>query len=135
MWLSIPPEVPPLRASMPNRLLLDEPTQQLDLAKQAEILHLTSDLHQSKGITVVAAIHDLNLAARYFGRFAFRHNTCIAMQGGPAQVLSAELLRKVYGGHIPVLHLAGQPLPVILHLPQSEPRQGQVPGPADTKEI
>jgi iron complex transport system ATP-binding protein len=121
---------------MPNRLLLDEPTQQLDLAKQAEILDRISDLNPSKGITVVAAIHDLNLAARYFGRFAFLHNTCIAMQGSPAQVLSEELLSKFYCGHTQVLHLAGQPLPDILPLPQSEPRRGQVPGPAaDTKEI
>ena len=57
------------------------------------------------------------------------------MEGSPAQVLSEELLRKVCGGHIQVLHLVGRPLPVILHLPQSEPRRGQVPGPADTKEI
>jgi iron complex transport system ATP-binding protein len=120
---------------MPNRLLLDEPTQQLDLAKQAEKLDRTFELNPSKGIAVLAAIHDLNLAARDFGRFAFLHSTCMAMRGSLAQVLSEELRRKVYGDHIQDLYLAGQSLPVILSLPHSEPRRGQAPGPADTKEI
>jgi iron complex transport system ATP-binding protein len=115
-------------AQEPEILLLDEPTQQLDLARQAEILDLISELNQSKGLTVVAAIHDLNLAARYFGRLAFLHNGSVTAQGTPAQVLSAELLHKVYGSHIQVLHLTEQALPIVLPLPESELRRGQARG-------
>lgn len=107
-------------AQEPEILLLDEPTQQLDLARQAEILDLICDLNQSKGLTVVAAIHDLNLAARYFGRLVFLHNASITIEGTPAQVLSAELLHKVYGNHIQVLQVKEQSLPIVLPLPESE---------------
>jgi iron complex transport system ATP-binding protein len=122
-------------AQEPEILLLDEPTQQLDLAKQAEMLDLIAGLNQSKGLTVVAAIHDLNLATRYFGRMVFLHNASITMDGSPDQVLSPELLHKVYGSHIQVLRLSGQSLPVVLPLPESELRRGQSPGSsAETKE-
>jgi iron complex transport system ATP-binding protein len=117
-------------AQEPEILLLDEPTQQLDLARQAEILDLISDLNQSKGLTVVAAIHDLNLAARYFERLAFLHNASVTVQGTPTQVLSVELLQKVYGNHIQVLHLTEQALPIVLPLPESERRRAQARGPA-----
>ena len=120
-------------AQEPDILLLDEPTQQLDLAKQVEILDLISGLNQSKGLTVVAAIHDLNLAARYFGRLVFLHDASITIEGSPAQVLSEELLHKVYGRHIQVLHSLDEPLPIILPLPESEPRSGQAPGPSTGK--
>ena len=115
-------------AQEPEILLLDEPTQQLDLARQAEILDLITHLNQSKGLTVVAAIHDLNLAARYFGRMVFLHHASITAEGSPSQVLSAELLHRVYGGHIQVLRLSGQSLPIVLPLPESELRRGQNPG-------
>jgi iron complex transport system ATP-binding protein len=115
-------------AQEPEILLLDEPTQQLDLARQVEILDLISGLNQSKGLTVVAAIHDLNLAARYFGRLVFLHNASVTIEGSPAQVLSEELLHKVYGRHIQVLHLLDEPLPIILPLPESELHSAQALG-------
>jgi len=122
-------------AQEPEILLLDEPTQHLDLARQAEILDIVSDLNQSKGLTVLAAIHDLNLAARYFGRLVFLHNASITREGSPSQVLRSDLLRKVYGSHIQVLHPSGQSLPIVLPLSESELRGGQVSDRAgDTKE-
>ena len=122
-------------AQEPEILLLDEPTQQLDLARQAEILDIVSDLNQCKGLTVLAAIHDLNLAARYFERLVFLHNASITREGSPSQVLSPELLHKVYGSHIQVLHPDGQTHPIVLPLPESELRRGRAPGRArDTKE-
>jgi iron complex transport system ATP-binding protein len=122
-------------AQEPEILLLDEPTQQLDLARQAEILDLIAGLNQSKGLTVVSAIHDLNLAARYFDRMVFLHDASIIMEGRPDQVLSPELLHKVYGSHIQVLRLSGQSLPVVLPLPASELRRGQNPeSSAETKD-
>ena len=46
-------------------LLLDEPTTFLDVAHQVDVLDLLADLNQRRGTTVVAVLHDLNLAARY----------------------------------------------------------------------
>jgi len=121
-------------AQEPQILLLDEPTQQLDLARQAEILDLISDLNRSNGLTVVAAVHDLNVAARYFERLVFLHNASITMEGKPAQVLSPELLHRVYGSQIQVLRVSEESLPIILPLPESGLRQRQGSGPAEKKE-
>ncbi len=105
-------------AQEPEILLLDEPTQQLDLGRQSEILDLISNLNRSKGLTVIAAIHDLNLAARYFQRLVVLHNGSVAKDGSPAAVLLPELLERVYGGPIQVLQVVGESLPVVLPLPQ-----------------
>jgi iron complex transport system ATP-binding protein len=121
-------------AQEPQILLLDEPTQQLDLARQAEILDLISDLNLSNGLTVVAAVHDLNVAARYFERLVFLHNASITMEGKPAQVLSPELLHRVYGSQIQVLRVSEESLPIILPLPESGLRRRQVSGPGDKNE-
>ena len=121
-------------AQEPQILLLDEPTQQLDLARQAEILDLISDLNLFKGLTVVAAVHDLNVAARYFERLVFLHNASITMEGKPVEVLSPELLHKVYGSQIQVLRVSEESLPIILPLPESGLRRRQVSGPGDKNE-
>jgi iron complex transport system ATP-binding protein len=107
-------------AQQPRILLLDEPTQQLDLARQVEILDLIADLNQSRDLTVLAAIHDLNLATRYFGRLAFLHNGVITKEGAPSEVLSAELLQTVYGQYVEVFHTSDRSFPIILPLPKSE---------------
>jgi iron complex transport system ATP-binding protein len=105
-------------------LLLDEPTQQLDLARQAEILDLILELNQTRGLTVIAAIHDLNLAARYFNRLIVLHHASLAMDGSPAEVLSASLLERVYGGPLQVLQAIGEPLPFVLPLPRFKKGSG-----------
>jgi len=115
-------------AQEPEILLLDEPTQQLDLARQAEILDIVSELNQRKGLTVVAAIHDLNLASRYFEHLVFLHNASVTREGSPAQVLSPEVLHKVYGSHIQVLRPDGQAQPIVLPLPESELHRGRASG-------
>jgi iron complex transport system ATP-binding protein len=111
-------------AQEPEILLLDEPTQQLDLGRQAEILDLISELNESRDLTVIAAIHDLNLAARYFNRLLVLHNGSVAKDGSPAEVLSAELLQRVYGAPIQVLQAVGESLPIVLPLPQLKKRKG-----------
>jgi len=110
-------------AQEPRILLLDEPTQQLDLGRQAEILDLISDLNESRKLTVIAAIHDLNLAARYFNRLVVLHEGSVATDGSPREVLSAELLQKIYGGPIQVFVAPGESLPIVLPLPPKKKRQ------------
>ncbi len=83
-------------AQQPRLLLLDEPTSHLDIKYQVETLELVQDLNHKTGVTVIAAMHDLNLAARYFQRLWLFQRGIVA-DGSPAEVLEARLLQRVYG--------------------------------------
>lgn len=74
-------------------LILDEPTNHLDLRHQHELLAMVADLD----LTVVAAIHDLDLADRYFTRVAVVHDGGLVAQGDPATTLAPALVRRVFG--------------------------------------
>ncbi len=76
-------------------ILLDEPTASLDITYQEQIFRYSSQLCQ-EGKTVVAAIHDLKIAARYCTRLVLMNNGTVAADGTPAEVLTSENLSKVY---------------------------------------
>ncbi|MCX4583110.1 ABC transporter ATP-binding protein [Streptomyces sp. NBC_01481] len=78
-------------------LLLDEPTTFLDIQHQLEVLDLCAELHETQGRTLVAVLHDLNQAARYATHLiALREGTVVA-EGAPADVVTAELVERVFG--------------------------------------
>jgi iron complex transport system ATP-binding protein len=77
-------------------LLLDEPTANLDPQHQLGIIDLIVSLPQ-KGISVVMALHDLHLAARYCHRLILIHQGEVIAEGTPRAVLTEENLRQVYG--------------------------------------
>lgn len=74
-------------------LVLDEPTNHLDITHQLEIMRLVGGL----GITVVAALHDLALAADFCDDVAVLHEGRVRAFGSPGDVLSAPLVREVFG--------------------------------------
>lgn len=76
-------------------LLLDEPTSYLDIAHQIDVLDLCSSLH-AEGRTLVAVLHDINLAARYATRIIAMRDGAILAQGSPSEVLTPDLLRAVF---------------------------------------
>ena len=77
-------------------LLLDEPTTYLDISHQIDVLDLCTRLHR-EGRTLVAVLHDLNQAARYATHLiAMRHGSIVA-QGLPSDIVTAELVRDVFG--------------------------------------
>ncbi|MGY5766341.1 ABC transporter ATP-binding protein [Brachybacterium sp. DNPG3] len=78
-------------------LLLDEPTTFLDVAHQIEVLDLLADLNASRGITVVMVLHDLNLAARYSDQLVMIADGGVHSAGAPAEVLTEEAVREVFG--------------------------------------
>ena len=80
-------------------LLLDEPTSHLDLAHQAEVLSLFRRL-AGAGRTVIGVFHDLNLAALYCDRLIMVCDGRIVTDGTPAQVLTAQRIRQVYGADV-----------------------------------
>jgi iron complex transport system ATP-binding protein len=88
-------------------VLLDEPTAHLDIRHQVETLELLRALNQERGLTVLAALHDLNLAARYFLRLVLFRGGIVA-DGPPTAVLDARLLGEVYGIAVQVGILRGE---------------------------
>jgi iron complex transport system ATP-binding protein len=78
-------------------ILLDEPTVHLDLRHQVAVLTLLTELAERDGITVIAVLHDLALAARSFGRMALLDGGRIVADGPPTKVLTAERILEVYG--------------------------------------
>lgn len=88
-------------------VLLDEPTAHLDIKHQIEVLEMLRRLNRERDLTVVAVMHDLNLAARFFPRLILFKRRVIA-DGPPAPVLSADLLARVYETPVQVGILRGE---------------------------
>ena len=111
-------------AQEPEILLLDEPTAHLDIKYQIETLTLVQHLNQTRNMTVIAALHDLNLAARYFPRLLLFQRGIVA-DGSPTEVLEPALLSRVYGIDVQVGILRGaEHLSVLPPMSaQREPRQ------------
>ncbi|MCI0384609.1 ABC transporter ATP-binding protein [Streptomyces sp. CNQ085] len=80
-------------AQQPYGLLLDEPTNHLDVKHQLALLELLAGTDQ----TVVIALHDLSLAARFCDRLLLMHQGRLAAAGPPKDVLSPEHLARVFG--------------------------------------
>ncbi|MFE5840707.1 ABC transporter ATP-binding protein [Streptomyces niveus] len=78
-------------------LLLDEPTTFLDIAHQVEVLDLVRRLNHEQGRTVVIVLHDLNQAARYADHLVAMKSGRIVAEGHPGEIVTAELVREVFG--------------------------------------
>ncbi len=78
-------------------VLLDEPTVHLDIRHQVEVMDLLVDLNERDGTTVLAVLHDLHLAARYFPRLLLVAGGRLHADGPPRDVLSADNIRDVFG--------------------------------------
>jgi len=89
-------------AQEPRTLLLDEPTVYLDISGQIEIMDLIRTLNRSQGITVVAVLHDINLASRYCDRIALLSEGRLDAIGPPDAVLTPEAIQGVYGVEVSV---------------------------------
>jgi iron complex transport system ATP-binding protein len=78
-------------------ILLDEPTANLDIGRQVEILNLIKSLCVENHLTVLAALHDLNLAAQYCDRLFLINRGRLHAQGTPAEVITEKNISEVYG--------------------------------------
>jgi iron complex transport system ATP-binding protein len=78
-------------------LVLDEPTVHLDLRHQVSTMELLVDLNERDGTTIIAVLHDLALAAHFFPRLVLLDRGAIVADGPPAEVLSDERIREVFG--------------------------------------
>lgn len=99
-------------------LLLDEPATFLDLKHQLQALSLLRRLNREHGLTVIAAFHDLNLAAAFFPRVVILRDGKIYRDGPPQQVITEETIQEVYGVRVRVRHeSAGETAQLTLSLP------------------
>lgn len=84
-------------AQQPRIMLLDEPVTFLDISHQLEVMDLVADLNCKQGITVIAVLHDLNLAARYCPRLIAIREGKIYSDGTASEVIHPDVLREVFG--------------------------------------
>lgn len=105
-------------AQQPRVLLLDEPTSFLDIQHQVEVMRLLRRLN-AEGMTVVAVLHDLVLAARFADRIIAVRQGRIELDGPPETVLEPEGLERVF--RVPMMVLrdpeTGTPVPLPRNLP------------------
>lgn len=85
-------------------LLLDEPTTYLDIRYQIQILRLVQMLNRRYGYTIVMVLHDMNQTICYSDKIiALSNRGNVVAQGSPAEVVTTEMLKKVYGVELDVL--------------------------------
>ena len=73
-------------------MILDEPTNHLDIGSQIKTLHLL----KASGKTVVAALHDLSIAAKYCDRVYVLQDGKNVVSGVPAEIITPELIHRLY---------------------------------------
>ena len=105
-------------------LLMDEPTAHLDIRYQIEVLELLRRLNQ-RGLTVIATLHDLNLAARFFPRLIV-YDRRVVSDGSPTEALDEATLSSVYGTPVRVGILRGDER-LSVHPPVQSPVEPQAP--------
>ncbi len=105
-------------ASQARVLLLDEPTSMLDPGNQQRLLRVLVE-RCAEGHTIVAAVHDLNLAARWFDHILFLDQGRLLASGPPSAVLRPEVLSATYGDAVEVIETP--------HGPAVLPRSRSVP--------
>lgn len=99
-------------AQQTDILLLDEPTTYLDISHQIDVLDLLADLNHQRGTTIVMVLHDLNLAARYADHLIAMGEGRLHRAGRPAEVITPEVVREVFGMDCEVIGdpVSGKPL-------------------------
>lgn len=90
-------------------LLLDEPTTYLDVRYQLDILRLVRRLNREFGLTVIMVLHDINQSLCYSDEVVALADGRIVAQGVPEQVVTPQLVKKVYGVDLGITEINGKP--------------------------
>ena len=103
-------------------LFLDEPTTYLDIRYQLEILEPVKKLNEEFGITIVMVLHDINQAIYFSDKIIGLQGGHVEIEGEPAQVITEESIQKLYGVHLLVTKVNGNPVVAIqdYRLPSKE---------------
>jgi len=101
-------------AQQPRLLLLDEPTSHLDIGAQLTLLALLRH-RAGRGVTVLAALHDLNLAIRFCDHLLVLAGGRVVASGPPAEILTPQRILAIWGVHARLLHDPANNRPVIVY--------------------
>lgn len=96
-------------AQEPEVLLIDEPTSNLDLKHQIEVLKLIRSYVRKNSLSVIMAIHDLNLASRFSDKIVLLKQGKIYAAGEPKSMFSKETIKEVYGVEVEIIYNSGLP--------------------------
>ena len=77
--------------------LLDEPTSALDLRRQLEVMQILREITAERGAVTIAAMHDLNLAARFADHLMLMRDGEIRASGATSDILASPVLAETYG--------------------------------------
>jgi iron complex transport system ATP-binding protein len=88
-------------------LLLDEPTSELDVGHQQQVLELVDHLRQEAGLTVLSTMHDLTVAGQYALELVLLDRGRAVARGSAIEVLRADLIQRYYGASVEVLADSG----------------------------
>jgi iron complex transport system ATP-binding protein len=94
-------------------LLLDEPSLHLDINYQAEIYGILKGLQKEKKKTILAAEHNVNLAAAYAERLIFLKDGALAAEGTPRDTVTPANIREIFGADVDIRENARTGLPEI----------------------
>ncbi|WP_405100196.1 ABC transporter ATP-binding protein [Oceanobacillus sp. FSL H7-0719] len=83
-------------------LFLDEPTSNLDIFYQYEVLELVKQLCEEEGLTIVMVLHDINQAIQYSHQIIAMKQGKLIAQGNPQNIVTKELIQQVYGVHVAI---------------------------------
>ena len=98
--------------------MLDEPTSHLDISHQMEILELLRRFNREKKVTIVAAMHDFNLAALFFERLVLLGRGLVFADGSPDEVITGEIIQKVFSAKVEIARHPKTAVPQIVLLRQ-----------------
>lgn len=113
----------------PQIILLDEPTSALDLHHQIEVMELIRDLNEKEQITVMAVLHDINLASRFCSRIVILKDGKVKADGTPQEVINRDEMEALYDMKLFVKNnpLLGKPeiipIRVMDEIPASRPKK------------
>ncbi|WP_066638484.1 heme ABC transporter ATP-binding protein [Desulfolucanica intricata] len=104
----------------PEILILDEPTAHLDIHHQLDVLEVVNQLNKEKGVTVIAVLHDLNLAAQFCDRLILLRKGNIFALGKPEEVITSENIRDVYQTEVLISRHPVKQVPQVTLLSKTE---------------
>jgi len=95
-------------AQRPRMLFLDEPTNNLDIKNQLEVMQIISKITHERNIASIIVMHEINLALRYSDKFIVMKDGTVYAQG--EEIIEPQLIREVYGIDAIVENMNGFPL-------------------------
>jgi iron complex transport system ATP-binding protein len=95
-------------------IALDEPVSHLDLQHQITLLKQLKAINRSRQVTVLAVLHDLNLAATFSDWLILMNQGRVDCQGSPTELLQPEIIKRVYGVEVDLIQAPGNGRPYVI---------------------